>query len=1721
MCPVSLGTSNSARVLETGEAKLWLLLIGVDRYNDARLPALRYSALDCRGVSEALKEATQTFPKKEIWTFHDADTQTPTLAKVMSSLQQISSNANPQDTVFIYFSGHGILDPLGEQPVLCLADTRLDNPSTGLSLRELLECLETCAARQQIVLLDACHSGGMTWRGGRGEESKSLNPTLQLVEGLRRRAAQSRGFYAILSCDREQQSWEFPQLEHGVFSYFLMRGLRGEAADSQGVIEADRLYRYVYYQTLQYIDKTNQQLRLINQQKSSRGEKELYPEYPLQTPKRIVEGVGELIIGVKPPQAIARHPRQALIVDGLSNSQTSLAIGRKLRGTGIFELDYLPRAGKNWMGVQTAINQCLHNSDTSGGGNVTTTLLYLRGRVEQAETGEALLVLGEETRLSRSWLRQALRRTISQQIIILDCPGARDLADWIEDLQIQSERGQCLIAAAAPRSNSEAFASALLETMVASDAQAGLSVAGWIAQLQRQLSENEIVLHTWLSSAQGAIELLPAKINFRDREITGTGQFDLNLCPYMGLKAFSEEDSPFFFGREALAQKVLGELSRQPFLALVGASGSGKSSVLYAGVLAQLRQGAQIPESQFWWIGSFRPGARPLEALIRRLVDRGTSKEVAYQQEELKSRLDEGVEGFVYWLRSRPEPMVVLAIDQFEEIFTLAEKEEREQFVSLILGAIEEASDRFKVILTLRTDFIAPCLEIPPLARYLQTSSILIPPSLNEDDYRKIIVNPAEKVGLRVESELVEVLLQELNRGFGDLALLEFVLEQVWQQRQPGRLSLQVYQQQIGGLKGALEKKASAVYESLDDEAQACARWIFLALTQLGEGTEDTRRRVLKSQLSVAKYPAPLVDRTLQSLTAAKLLVVGLETEAVPVGQSRDHSVKLPDSETLLRDRSQEVTVEVAHEILIRHWSTLREWLQENRQRLRIQRQIEQAAAQWQQNERQPDFLLRGVQLASAEEIYLRYGDELSEEVRQFIEAGLQAREEAQKQTKRQLKQARLAAFAIALLALASVSFGLLAYRQKQDTRFKWINSLSSLAGAQLKANRQLDSLLAGVKAGQQLRNKPLSEMGFTPTIDMQMKTLATLQQALDNTQEINRLEGHSQAVNSVSFSPDGKAIASGSSDRTIKLWGSDGKLLKSFSQHKDKVVAVSFYEGGKTLATASADGTVNFWDIGKEKPLYAIENAGKALTSMAVTPKSNFLATASSDGSIKLWKASDRQLIKTLSTHKGAVNSILFSPDGQMLASAGEDGTVKLWKTSDGSLIKTLTGHKSAINSLAWSPDSKNIVAAGASGKITFFAIADGTQKTLQNAGDRVNDIAFSPNGKILAVADSDGTIALWSKEGILLATLKGHSTDVLNLDFSADGRQLVSASADNTIKLWQVERIGKPILDAASVSWSPDGKTIATTSKDGKIQLWQRDENGLKPLKTLDNIGSNASVVLFSPDGQSLASGGSDRKIRIWNLADGKLKQTLSGHLETITALAFSPDGMILASGDKDRMIRLWQPNNGGFTDTLTGHQKSITSLAFSPDGKILASSSEDKTIKLWQLNGTKAKTVKTLSDRDAAIDSLSFSPDGKILASANADNTISLWQVKEQPTLIKTAIGHLNRVTSINFSLDGKLLVSGSADKTIRLWNAESGNLIETLSGHSDTVSNVSFSPDDNALLSVSEKGGVQLWNLELDSLLTRSCDRLNNYLKNNINVNKSDRTVCEKLLKDNRE
>ncbi|HIK05903.1 MAG TPA: caspase family protein [Trichormus sp. M33_DOE_039] len=1710
MSPFGIATSHLTHTLETGEAKLWLLLVGVNQYQDERLPTLHYSAVDCQGLAAALADATQGFPHKRECVHHDFVPQQPLLSKVRDSLDQIISTAQPQDTILFYFSGHGMLEPNSQQAILCLADTQTDDLlSTGLGLQELLQLLGNSQAQTQLVWLDACHSGSLTFRGARSDTAQPAlpNPTPQIVELLRHRAKQSKGFYALLSCDTNQQSWEFPELGHGVFTYYLMRGLRGEAADSQGLIDADGLYRYVYHQTKQYIEQTNQQLRLINQQNRTRGDSKLYSEYPLQTPKRIVEGVGEIILGVKSALIAFSDSRQALVAEGLATNQTILGLSKLLQAVGGFEIEYWPRSHTS-QDLQTTIQTCLQTQESAPSNqqqHLATVLLYLRGRLEATEAGEPILVLGESTRLSRSWLRQQLRRSpYSQQIIILDGILGHEnhttLQDWVEDLQLGFEQGQCIIAAASSPENLEQFAQALHSTLQAAQGQASLSAATWISQLQQIWTEKTLPLQIWLSGTQGVIEIIPTRTGNRNNHLPAT--IDLGICPYLGLQAFAEADAQYFYGRENLTQQLIAELEKKSFLAVVGASGSGKSSLVQAGVMAQLRRGKQLLGSQDWWIRSFRPGQNPLEALSRRMVDNGTEREKAYQQMQLEGILYQGGEGLAHWVNQRPEPMVVLVVDQFEELFTLAASEDRQRFLDIVLGTLEKIPEKFKLIITLRADFIAPCLEVAKLAQLLQQSSILLPPCLTKEEYRRIIIHPAEQVGLTVEPELVEVLLQELNYSPGYLPLLEFVLEQLWEYREHGVITLQAYQQNLGGIKGALEKKAQAVYESLEPEVQECARWIFLGLTQLGEGTEDTRRRVGKSELIVNKYPAALVERTLQILTAAKLVVVNVEEEAEKVTGNRGQGT----GEVSALSTPSPVTIEVAHEIIIRHWSTLRWWLEENRSRLRSLRQIEQAASLWTQNDRQADFLLQGVRLAEAEEIYINYTDELSLDVQNFIAAGLQARRKQQLKEQNRLRQAQRAVAIISTLGLTAFGLAVFAYQQTQKAQLQEIQALNSLSENYLLSHKQLEALLTSVQAGREVQE---INLGFPP--DVRNQTATILQQAVYSTQERNRLF-HNSWVTSVSFSPDGEVLASGSADNTIHLWRNDGKLLNVLTGHRDGVNHVAFSPDGEILASASADGKIKLWNR-SGKLLTTLNGHSQAVNSVNFSPDSRTIVSGSGDNTVKLWTRNG-QLLLSLTGHTGGVNAVSFSPEGDTIASASDDGTIRLWSL-DGRALTTIPAHTKEIRSVNFSPDGKTIASASADNTVKLWT-RDGTLlRTLEGHNEGVWRVIFSPDGQMIATAGADKKITLWSRDGNILGSFLGHTHEVNTLSFSPNSKILASASDDNTVRLWNVNRtLPKTFYghkgSVNHVSFINDGDSVMSLSADSTMRLWNLEG---QLIKTLTSPLPDVTSVSFSSDRNIVALASTSQGIQIRN-RDGALLRTLQNHNHWVTSMSFSPDNRVLVSGSADKTIKLWSLD-GRLLRTLSGHNGWVTDIKFTPDGKNIISASADKTVKIWDLDG---KLLKTLQGHSASIWNVNISPDAKIIASASQDATVKLWSVDGQ--LLNTLQGHNDLVFNTNFSPDSKTLASASDDGTIKLWNVANGNLLTTFQGHQGGVRSVSFSPDGKLLVSGGQDATVKLWNLDgielqtldVDQLLNRACDRLNDYLTTNPNITPENYQLC---------
>ena len=561
---------------------------------------------------------------------------------------------------------------------------------------------------------------------------------------------------------------------------------------------------------------------------------------------------------------------------------------------------------------------------------------------------------------------------------------------------------------------------------------------------------------------------------------------------------------------------------------------------------------------------------------------------------------------------------------------------------------------------------------------------------------------------------------------------------------------------------------------------------------------------------------------------------------------------------------------------------------------------------------------------------------------------------------------------------------------------------------------------------------------------------------------------GHSGAVNSVCYSPDGKYLvsASGVNDHTIKLWElATGKVVKTLTGHTGDINSVTYSLDGAYLANASTDddGTVKIWEVRTWNCVKTLKaNGGGAL---CYSPDGAYLANVSAYGSIiELWEVETGKCVKTL-RHTNRVTSVAYSPDGKYLASCSLDKTVKLWEVATGKCIKTLENHTDIITSVAYSLDGAYLASCSWDKTIKLWEVATGKCiKTLEGHTNFVYSVVFSPDGKYLASSSADQTIRLWEVASWeCKKTLGGHITFVMSIDYSPDGKYLSSGLYDKVIKISEVATgkcvkiLTEDVEDAEffryieSVVYSPDGKYIAggcctigsiytiDASWQNTIKIWEVETGDC--VKTLRGHEDDVTSVVFSPDGKYLASGSWDNTVKLWEVETGNCIKTLSGHEDHVTSVAYGPDEKYVASGSWDKTVKLWDVTTGECIKTLE-NAHSVYSVVFSPDGAYLASGSG--TIKLWEVKT--GKCVKTFDGDGGWGHSVSFSPDGKYLASSSQDNTIKLWEV-ESGKCIKTLTGHTEHICYVCYSPDGKCITSVSNDQTIKFWDASTGELLAT--------------------------------------------------------------------------
>ncbi|KAG8851207.1 hypothetical protein FRB91_008284 [Serendipita sp. 411] len=541
---------------------------------------------------------------------------------------------------------------------------------------------------------------------------------------------------------------------------------------------------------------------------------------------------------------------------------------------------------------------------------------------------------------------------------------------------------------------------------------------------------------------------------------------------------------------------------------------------------------------------------------------------------------------------------------------------------------------------------------------------------------------------------------------------------------------------------------------------------------------------------------------------------------------------------------------------------------------------------------------------------------------------------------------------------------------------------------------------------------------------------------------------GHTGEVISITFSFDGRRIASGSDDKTIRLWDAEtGQALgEPLRGHEGAVTSVAFSPDGRCVASGSWDNTIRLWDAetGQARG-ETLRGHERAVSSVAFSPDGRRVASGSSDKAIRLWDAETGQARgEPLRGHENAVFSVAFSPDGRCVASGSEDGTIQVWDAETGQARgEPLQGHEEGVHSVAFSPDGR-CVASGSSDKTIRLWDAETGQalgEPLRGHEIAVSSVAFSPDGRCVASGSSDKTIRLWDAETgqALGEPLRGHEAGVRSVAFSPDGRCVASGSEDGTIRLWDAETgqtLGEPLRGHEravwSVAFSPDGRCVASGSSDKAIRLWDA-ETGQALGEPLRGHEDAVSSVAFSPDGRCVASGSSDNTIRLWDAEMGQaLREPLRGHEDAVFSVTFSPDGRCVASGSNDKAIRLWDAEMGqALREPLRGHEDAVFSVAFSPDGRCVASGSNDKTIRLWD-SATGRALREPLRGHEGTVSSVAFSPDGRCVASDSWDSTIRLWNAEAAQPLAQMSRDITHLVISVPTSSDSHLFVSTSHQK-----------------------------------------------------------------------------------------
>jgi WD40 repeat protein/serine/threonine protein kinase/energy-coupling factor transporter ATP-binding protein EcfA2 len=1163
--------------------------------------------------------------------------------------------------------------------------------------------------------------------------------------------------------------------------------------------------------------------------------------------------------------------------------------------------------------------------------------------------------------------------------------------------------------------------------------------------------------------------------------------------PYKGLRAFQAADNQDFFGREKLTEKLLkrmaekGEFGR--FLAVVGPSGSGKSSLVKAGLIPALWRG-EIPASEKWYIVEFTPASQPIDELEIALTKLAANQ--AANLHEHLTRDEHGLLRAANLILPNDGTELVLVIDQFEEVFTMSEDEtERSHFLNLLYAAVSAAKSRVRVIITLRADFYDRPLHYPDFGEMLKSRLETILP-LSAEELEAAIRKPAERVGAIFEAGLVASMVADMNYQAGALPLLQYALTELFEHRKGRLLSREAYDA-MGKSTGALAKRADEIYQDFDEAGKAAAKQLFLRLVTVTEGAEDTRRRASRMELLALGEDAEVIEDVIDTYSSYRLLTL--------------------DNDPI----SRTPTVELAHEAILREWERLRNWLDESRDELRIQRQVSAMAQEWVASKRDKSFLARGSRLQSFETWVESTQISLTPIERQFIsksieERGAEAEKEAEQQMRENVLKQRSQRFLqalVALFALAAVlSGGLAAFAFTREEEAQEARAVSEANLDLANANfRRAEALRLAGEANlltfQNGNSETITLLGlasmnlqFTTQGNTILETAALLPYA-------SRIYEDIGPVNTFVLSPDGSQYLTTAISHSYRLWDIEtGEVIREFVGHTENVSSAIFSDDGHyILSTGSEDSTARLWDVETGQEIQQFVGHQGWVGRAAISPDNRLVATTGEDGTTRLWDAETGQEIRQLNKCEGSIHWAIhttFSPDGRYLLSFCAGTTAELWDVETGEQVQQFVGHTDWLwGRPQFSADGRYLLTASYDKTARLWDVETG-QEIQQFVGStaHVIAVAISPDGRYALTGSDDKTARLFDiQTGLELKVLSGHSQFIPDVAFSPDGNLIYTASADGTIRLWNLVQEPTQFIghtdNIGALAYSSDGNYVVTgsASSDRSVRIW--DSHTGQELRRFDDFVDGIYDLALSPDNRYLVAVPGIGPSYLYDLETGQLQRTFEVCDEcNAWSVAYAPDGKYIAIGYRDGKITLWDATTGLIIHELLGHEtnRGIEDLAFSPDSKYLVSASLDTTARLWNVETAELLAILQHSSQ---VFTAEFSPDGQTVATGDSEAIIHLWEFQTAQE-IKQFQGHSLSVGSLAFSPDGHYLASTGGDGTARLWDLETS---QELVRYVDKVSIdlITFSPDGRFVLTANHET-ARLWFTDYRDLIDILCSRL---------------------------